>query len=605
MKTIILSFSIIAFAIKSFGQVQIGQDIDGETYANKSGYSICMPDAKTVAIGAPENSDNGWYAGHVRIFTWNGITWVQKGTDIDGEAIADYSGCSVSMPDTNTIAIGARAIDGNNQTGYTRIFTWNGSAWELKGSRIDGEGPNDLFGHAVSMPDTNTVGIGARLNDGNGTNSGHVRIFKWNGTSWIQKGRDINGEAANDYSGHSICMPDSNTIAIGASGNDGNESVAGHVRIFSWNGISWNQKGLDIDGSAENDLFGYSVSMPDTNTIAIGAPQAYKTDYSGYVQIYKWNGIEWVQKGNDIFGETNGDYSGYSVSMADSNTVAIGSTYNSGELDHAGHVRIFKWNGSDWEQNKATIEGEAMDDYSGQTVSMPDTNTVAVGAPSNDGNGTSSGHVRIFSLCNTLGVDVITACNSYTWIDGNTYEENNNTATYIIPNAAGCDSIITLNLTINTVDVSVTNESPMLTANATDATYQWLDCNDDMSIITGETNQSFTATNNGEYAVEVTQNGCVDTSICEVVNNLSIMENDFENTPKIYPNPTGGSISVDLTRIYTNIDITIKNSIGQEISRQKYSNKEKLQLNIEGETGIYLIEIKADNKRALLKVVKE
>ena len=49
----------------------------------------------------------------------------------------------------------------------------------------------------------------------------------------------------------------------------------------------------------------------------------------------------------------------------------------------------------------------------------------------------------------TTGTDVQTACDSYSWIDGNTYTESNNTATFTLTNAAGCDSIVTLDLTIN------------------------------------------------------------------------------------------------------------------------------------------------------------
>ncbi|MDB4517000.1 hypothetical protein N9089_05310, partial [Crocinitomicaceae bacterium] len=49
----------------------------------------------------------------------------------------------------------------------------------------------------------------------------------------------------------------------------------------------------------------------------------------------------------------------------------------------------------------------------------------------------------------TTGTDTQTACDSYTWMDGNTYTISNNTATHIIPNAAGCDSTVTLDLTIN------------------------------------------------------------------------------------------------------------------------------------------------------------
>ena len=60
-----------------------------------------------------------------------------------------------------------------------------------KGIDIDGEAAGDLSGWSVSMPDINTIAIGAPLNDGNGSKSGHVRIYRWDpaiGGTWVQKG---------------------------------------------------------------------------------------------------------------------------------------------------------------------------------------------------------------------------------------------------------------------------------------------------------------------------------------------------------------------------------------------------------------------------------
>ena len=158
----------------------------------------------------------------------------QKGLDIDGEVAGDSSGYSVSMTNSNTIAIGAVQNDGNgSDAGHVRIYSWNGLAWMQKGTDIDGEVSGDRSGRSLSMPDSNTVAIGAINNDGNGTEAGHVRIYSWNGSTWAQKGIDIDGEAASDQSGYSVSMPDSNIVAIGANTNSGNGAVSGHVRIYS------------------------------------------------------------------------------------------------------------------------------------------------------------------------------------------------------------------------------------------------------------------------------------------------------------------------------------------------------------------------------------
>jgi len=64
--------------------------------------------------------------------------------------------------------------------------------------------------------------------------------------------------------------------------------------------------------------------------------------------------------------------------------------------------------------------------------------------------------------------DTQVACKNYTWIDGNTYTENNNTATHTLTSVTGCDSIVTLNLTISDMlygtDTQVACES-----------YTWID----------------------------------------------------------------------------------------------------------------------------------
>ncbi|MBI2281997.1 MAG: gliding motility-associated C-terminal domain-containing protein, partial [Bacteroidetes bacterium] len=70
----------------------------------------------------------------------------------------------------------------------------------------------------------------------------------------------------------------------------------------------------------------------------------------------------------------------------------------------------------------------------------------------------------------TTSTDVQTACDTYTWIDGNTYTSNNNTATHTLINSVGCDSVITLNLTINNATTSTDVQT------ACD-TYTWIDGN--------------------------------------------------------------------------------------------------------------------------------
>jgi hypothetical protein len=334
--------------------VQRGQDINGEAAFDNSGYSVSLSaDGTIVAIGAINNNINGSFSGeisgHVRVYVWNGIAWVQRGQDINGEARSDFSGTSVSLSADGTI-----------------------------------------------------VAIGALYNDDNGSNSGHVRVYVWNGIAWVQRGQDINGEAASDNSGISVSLSaDGTIVAIGATRNDGNSSLdIGHVRVYVWNGIAWVQRGQDIDGEAAWDESGISVSLSADGTIvAIGATgNDDNGSNSGHVRVYVWNGTAWVQRGQDIDGEAASDNSGISVSLsADGTILAIGATFNDGNGSNSGHVRVWAWNGTAWVQRGQDIDGEAVSDQSGRSVSLSaDGTIVAIGATGNDDNGSSSGHVRVF-----------------------------------------------------------------------------------------------------------------------------------------------------------------------------------------------------------------
>jgi hypothetical protein len=390
---------------------QLGLDIDGEAGYDRSGYSVSMSaDGNTVAIGAPRNNGNGSQAGHVRVYDLSGGTWNQRGLDIDGEASPDRSGWSVSVSaDGNTVAIGAVLADDVNNfssSGHVRVYDWLGGSWAQRGLDIDAEDYDNRSGHSVSMSaDGNTVAIGAPRNDSNGTLSGHVRVYDWSGTVWTKRGLDIDGEAEYDQSGWSVSMSaNGNTVAIGAPENDGNGDEAGHVRVYDWSGKAWTQRGLDIDGEAAGDESGTSVSMSaNGNTVAIGAPtNGGNGNGSGHVRVYEWSGTAWTQRGLDIDGEISGqafgDSSGKSVSIsAEGNTVAIGAPSNDGNGTASGHVRVYEWAGTAWTQRGLDIDGEDSGDNSGWPLSMSaDGNTVAIGAYLNDDNGTNSGHVRVY-----------------------------------------------------------------------------------------------------------------------------------------------------------------------------------------------------------------
>jgi len=173
-----------------------------------------------------------------------------------------------------------------------------------------------------------------------------------------------------------------------------------------------------------------------------------------------------------------------------------------------------------------------------------------------------------------------------------------------ILNVGGCDSVLAINLTINTVDTLVTFNDPLLTSNASGAIYQWIDCSDNTPI-SGATNQSYTGTNNGSYAVIVTQNSCTDTSACYSIMSIGILENTFGNGFAVYPNPTIDNLLIDLGQQYHSISVTIRTLTGQLISTTNFGTAQKMKFAIKGVTGYYFVEVlTTEGKSAIIKVLK-
>ena len=107
-----------------------------------------------------------------------------------------------------------------------------------------------------------SVAIGAYTNNDNGADSGHVRVYQYLSGAWMQIGADIDGEAAGDYSGYTVALSaDALTLAVGAIRNDGNGVDSGQVRVYQYGAGVWIQIGADINGEAAGDQSGRSLAL--------------------------------------------------------------------------------------------------------------------------------------------------------------------------------------------------------------------------------------------------------------------------------------------------------------------------------------------------------
>jgi len=314
--------------------------------------------------------------------------WQLMGSPVQGSNFLDYFGWATAISgDGSTFVVGAYGT-----AEYVRVYKWHSSSWNQLGNNLQGEVSNTNFGGTVAINGDGTiVAAAAPLHN---SYRGQVRIFKWNGSSWQLRGNPINGEHSDDRSGSSLSMSeDGNAIAIGAYYSDVGGQNSGQVKVYVWDGSDWAQRGGSFDGDARLDGMGTSVAInSDGSHVVVGAPN--NNQYTGLVRVFRWDGSVWVQMGSDFLGRRNRAYMGQSVSIS-----ADGQTF---ALTDSEDPKVFSWDGSSWTQ-VGTVNGQ------GAKVSMSaDGNSIAVGHKSWSG---QMGRAVIYkwtgSVWNQVGTPIV------------------------------------------------------------------------------------------------------------------------------------------------------------------------------------------------------
>ncbi|HEY1038373.1 MAG TPA: choice-of-anchor J domain-containing protein [Bacteroidia bacterium] len=223
---------------------------------------------------------------------------------------------------------------------------------------------------------------------------------------------------------------------------------------------------------------------------------------------------------------------------------------------------------------------------------------------STDANGcTGTTNASLTNPADITGSQTLTLCAGETVTVGTHTYGISGVYTDTIPAVGGCDSIITTNLTVNNaVDVTTSLTGATVSANATGATYQWLDCDNGNAEINGETGQSFSPAASGNYAVVITENSCTDTSACVSVTVVGIAKHTASTESlNIYPNPNAGNFVIKANAEAT---YTIYNELGQTVKVIEMNAKNNFSVSVTDlSAGVYTISGISNNKVIKQKIV--
>jgi len=157
--------------------------------------------------------------------------------------------------------------------------------------------------------------------------------------------------------------------------------------------------------------------------------------------------------------------------------------------------------------------------------------------------------------------------------------------------ANGCDSIIFIDLSINPLNLSLTSiiNGTGLVVNQVNAQYQWFDCATGLHL-PGDTNQIFTPSQNGTYAVIISKEACVDTSACIIIASIglpSLANFNFD----LYPNPSSGIVMLEIPEELSSSRIEIYNFQGALLHSEQLVNEKTKTITTNLAKGAYLLRL--------------
>ncbi|KAA1242647.1 T9SS type A sorting domain-containing protein [Aquimarina sp. RZ0] len=473
---------------------------------------------------------------------WNEIA------TIDGETPGAKLSNNAITRNGNHMIVGAEEDSqvGVN-SGAVRVYELVAGDWVQKGQEILGSSPFTFLGDAIAISDSgNRIIIGDNGFEANGEPSvGRVDVYDFNGTTWETVGNAIIGQAFRDDFGWSVDItPDGSKIAFGSLKNPN-----GTIMVFDLQGDTWTQIGQDINGGNQtsepfNQLY-LDVKLNSDGTRVIAADPAFNEN-RGRVQAYELQGDTWVELGSPIVGDIineDGNF-GDSLNANEDLTQIIVSTNTNPDVSgtDSGQAKVFEFVDNDWVQKGQTLLGEKPEDFFGFSTAINESGDIIATFVSLDDNGENSGSVKVFKLINNNWVQ-----------EGESIlgeMENDNLGIGLSLSPSG-----------DTIYVGVPGKD-----------------------INGQENV-------GQIKVFKSDNV------------LSIDDTAINTIFKVYPNPSITNFDIDLTTIHKEVKVTIIDVVGGKVFNNKYQNTSKIKVAHNLASGLYLVNITAQNTEKQFKLL--
>jgi hypothetical protein len=504
------------------------------------------------------------------IFSFNAVTaqWVQIGSPIgsstDNNQLTvkgDTLFMGVNIPSPNPSELHYTLLSATNPT-LTEYQTWgittdinDADVWEnefistTSTGRIVGIGswhiaPYKKWNYLTPTPPWNMSNFNMQVyNDtvyviGNtyDFNQGidHVEVQKYDGTSWLSLGSTTN-EINNKYA---------NLIFVNDIPHISFSTFQGEAVVLKLQANQWIPVGPDA----------IVVSGSDVAQVAYMNNKLYMiyedaTDFfTGKMKVFE-NGV-WTNAPHPF------------------TRVGVLKTYNNNLYLNPAGTELHRFDGTSWNMVGGSATGYSKE-FETTFDHYVDQNGNAYMSLTQDSPESST--LLKYDCSTTLETRTISACNSYTSPSGRYVWAQSGTYSDTISNNLGCDLALTIQLSIYIIDTTVTRNGNVLTVNATNASYQWIDCATGLAI-SGATSISYTVLATGTYQCEITDASCSVYSSCKTVTISGVATLPTQFAVKIFPNPSKYFLNIEVNydgqMEYNILDVTGKLMLSGVLNNQ-------------------------------------